>query len=124
MKLTETKKTLYDGLETQELYDNTFNVNDHTFKLSAILDNKIVRLKELIPREDFSEIVKGLKFQTNENSDFKKDFKDFDFGEFYKSDDGLAVYFTIKSDQLYIFSFGEKQPARYILCLEAVYILN
>ena len=125
MKLLENKKILYDGLENQELYTKTFDVKNNNFKLSKILINKIEHLKKQIPKEDFLEIVKELEFQTIVNSDFVKYFKDLNLvEELYQSKDGLSIYYIIKENQLYIFSFGEKQPGRYILYLEAGYFIN
>ncbi|MEW5675964.1 hypothetical protein ABGT15_06585 [Flavobacterium enshiense] len=125
MTLIENKKLLYDGVENEELFSGFFNVNDLRFTLSEMITNEIANLKKHISEEDFSKITQELKFQTNENSEFVRHFKDLRFFEdFYKSDEGLSVYFLNKDNCLYIFSFGEKQPGRYILNLEAVYAKN
>ncbi|MGX7666024.1 hypothetical protein [Flavobacterium pedocola] len=122
MTLLENKKLLYDGLENDELYTGIFNVNNHNFTLSEITIQEIAGLKKHISEEDFSKITQELKLQTIENSEFAKHFKDLPFFEdFYRSNDGLSVYFLMKENHLYIFSFGEKQPARYILNVEAIY---
>lgn len=125
MTLLENKKLLYDGVENEELFRGFFNVNDLNFTLSEIITNEIANLKKHVSEEDFSKITQELKFQTIENSEFVRHFKDSSFFEdFYKSDEGLSVYFLKKDNCLYIFSFGEKQSGRYILNLEAVYATN
>ncbi len=123
MKHIDNKAKLYDGLENQELYTTVFNIKNNVFTLPDILINKIADLKHQISNEDFLRIVKESKFQTNENSDFKKYFKDIDVEEFYQSEEGLSVYFVIKDKRLYLFSFGEYQPARYMMYLESVWEL-
>jgi hypothetical protein len=123
MKLIENKEKVYDGQENQELYATVFNVKNNVFTLPAILINTIEHLKDQISNEDFLKIVKESKFQTDKNSDFKKHFKDFDFEEYYQSQEGLSVYYVIKDNLLYLFSFGEYQPTRYMLFIESVWEL-
>lgn len=114
MKRIANKKYLYDGLENQELYATIFTENGLQFKLPEILDNNIKDLKNQIPTEDFLTIVKESGFQSTENLISK---------DFYQSEEGLSLYYVIKENLLYIFSFGEKQPARYILNTESVWEL-
>lgn len=121
IKLIKNKELLFDGAENQELHTIAFKITKDSFKLSEISKNKFEGLKNYILEEDFLIIIKQCRFQTNENSDFQKYFKDFDFGEYYKSEENLEVYYFIKNDILYVFSFGEKQPARYMLYLEGIW---
>jgi hypothetical protein len=129
MKRILDRQLLYDGLESQQLYDDEiFTIHGSKFTLSKILGNNILELKTLISNHDFLQLIAESEFQTNENSEFRKAFKDlphvFDDSEFYLSkDDGLALYYAITDNLLYLFSYGEKQPARYMLYSEGVWEL-
>lgn len=78
-------------------------------------------LKDTITEKEFSEITK----RYNSNSEFLKYFEDYKFKKIpYKSEENLDLYFLMKTNILYLFSFGEKQPGRYMLFPEGVCEFN
>jgi hypothetical protein len=114
------KQILYDGLETEKLYQMIFEVCDITFKISNFTENPVDKLKTLISNDHFSQLAALY----NSNSEFLKYFKDYPFDKIpLKSEENLSLYFLLKNNSLYLFSFGEKQPGRYMLFLEGVWDL-
>ncbi|MFP9113294.1 hypothetical protein ACLI1A_05095 [Flavobacterium sp. RHBU_3] len=121
MKRLESKRLLYDGMDTDGFYQRNHDITGLVFNIKDIIENRIEKLKGRISQEVFLKITAECGFRTNANDDFAKHFKDFDFGEFYLSNEGLELYYIISNSVLYIFSFGESQPARYKLYLEGVW---
>ena len=120
MRALENKKILYDGLETEELYKTTFQVNNIIFKISDFKDNSMDKLKNIISNDDFRQIAELY----NSNSEFLKYFKDYKFDKIIlKSEENLLIYYLSRQDKIYLFSFGEKQPGRYMLFLESIWTL-
>ena len=118
MRELENKKILYDGLETEELYKTTFQVNNIIFKISDFKDNSVDQLRDIISNDDFRQIEEFF----NSNSEFLKYFKDYKFDKIpLKSEENLSIYYLLQEDKIYLFSFGEKQPGRYMLFLEGIW---
>lgn len=120
MKNNINKIILYDGVFENGLQNRVFSASNITFKLSDIVSNEFVKLKN--NKHLFSEIVKYFDFQNKQENSFLKHFKEMEF-DFYQSKDGLSLYFLEIENVLYIFSFGEKQPGRYVLNLEGSHSL-
>jgi hypothetical protein len=119
---------LYDGLETKELYDTVFPVYEYAFPVKEMLRGKFLGLRPRLSDSEFSQMVTASGFVSKENSDFKKNFSkkfpeyQFDQEEYYTAADGLTLYYDILNDSLiFLFSFGEVQPARYVLYSEGVW---
>lgn len=115
MKHIATKETLYDGIENQELYSTIFSSNNYSFKLPEILDNKIGDLKHTVSNEDFVQMASESGWQPIQFLDFE---------ESYISYMGLFLYYVINGNLLHVYSFGERQPGRYVLTLEGVWENN
>jgi hypothetical protein len=131
MNLIQSRIQLYDGLETQELYNMVFPVYDYVFPLKETIRNQFIDLKPRLSNSEFSELVTSSGFETNENSRFderfRQEFPDYQFGsgEHYASPDGLQLYWKILNDELlFLFSFGEVQPARYQFFSEGVWRID
>lgn len=121
MRKLENKKILYDGLETEELYQKDFEVYGIMFKIPDFMENSIEKLKNSISNEDFGQIEELY----SSNSEFLKYFKDYKFDKLpLKSEENLSIYYLLSYNKIYLFSFGEKQPGRYMLFLEGVWDLN
>ncbi|WP_415327930.1 hypothetical protein [Chryseobacterium sp. MMS23-Vi53] len=72
-------------------------------------NNPLRELKKEIDAENFNLIIKENKFNLINN-----------FIEKYTSENGLEIYYLKKNDFIFLFSYGEYQPGRYILFLEAI----
>lgn len=118
MRKLENKKILYDGFETEELYLKTFEEYNIIFKIADFINNPIGKLKSIISNENFAKIEELY----SSNSEFLKYFKDFKFNNIpMVSEENLSIYYLIEKKIIYLFSFGEKQPGRYMLFLEGVW---
>ena len=112
---------LFDGLETEELYQRDFEVHGIKFKIPDLMENSIEKLKKSISTEEFGQIEEAY----SSNSEFLKYFKDYKFDKLpLKSAENLSIYYLLRDSKIYLFSFGEKQPGRYMLFLEGVLELN
>ncbi|WP_299183552.1 hypothetical protein [uncultured Chryseobacterium sp.] len=105
---------LFDGFE-DDLYNQEFQLKGNqgmrTIEMESIYKNDFEKLKEKIPESNFNAIIKDL--------DIIKHTEMFDS---YKScDDQLEMYYLIDGNDLFIFSHGERQPARYQLYFEGLY---
>lgn len=100
LKKTSPRQCLYDGQESQELYSRLFHIENISFKISDILNSSFRKLSSSITENQFGILEK-------------------DFGS--TSLEGLDIYYLIESQVVYLFSFGEIQPARYLLFFEATY---
>lgn len=81
------EELLYDGCESQDLYERVFKVHDITFKITDFINNSLSKV-------------------------------------FYQPEEHFLVYYLVKSNRLYIFSYGEKQPSRYLLFFLGVYPIS
>jgi len=73
-------------------------------------NNPLRDLKKEIDDESFETIVRESEF-TVRNS----------FIEKYVSEEGQKIHYLKNNDLLYLFSYGEYQPGRYMLFLEDLY---
>ena len=111
-KYTQSKKCiLFDGNE-EELYKKVFEfcVNNNQYNVK-VLDFINLPLLNLQNSPSFNKLINDGKFVL-ENS----------FINQYKSTENLNVYFFKNENIVFIFSFGEFQPTRYILYLESIWI--
>jgi len=103
------KQKLFDGDE-HECLQQVFEIEDQKIKLIDFYNNPLRALKEEIDSESFETIVKQNNFEINSG-----------FIEKYTSEKGLEIHYLIINDMIYLFSYGEYQPARYILSLEGIW---
>lgn len=112
------RKELFDGLESKLHEIANFNIkgekNDRNINIWTIIRNEFEDLEPIIGQKDFYKIIEDLEIKINTNM----------FISYLSKDSGLDLFFTVVENDLFIFSLGEKQPARYQLFLEAVYTLD
>lgn len=118
--IEKNRRELYDGLESEELYNKVLAKG---IELKDILNNNFSNLKEKLNSEDFKIIMDLIKTKPSKDTFFCKFFpnKAKDDANYY-SLEGLSLYYSIANDNiLEIFSFGELQPSRYILYNEGIF---
>ncbi|MEJ5049599.1 hypothetical protein WH221_07150 [Chryseobacterium culicis] len=104
-----TRQKLFDGDE-QECLKEIFEIENQKIKLIDFYNSPLRDLKKEIDNESFETIVResGLNVKNT-------------FIEKYVSEEGLEVHYLKKNDGIYLFSYGEFQPGRYMLFLEGIY---
>lgn len=100
---------LFEGSE-QDCSKQTFNVYGEEVRLSNFYNTPLRYLENKIGTADFKCITQreNLKLEGN-------------IYDIYKTPDGLEAYFFLTEHFIYIFSFGEYQPARFILKIESLW---
>jgi|GEM_PF-92372 len=106
------RQLLFDGDE-RECVNKVFEVNRQKIRLVDFYDHPLKELKRETDRESFDLMVEENGFKQINN-----------FIEKYISEKGLEVYYLKKNDLIYLFSYGEYQPGRYMLFLEDIRIWN
>jgi hypothetical protein len=104
-----TRQKLFDGDE-QECLKEIFEIENQKIKLIDFYNSPLRDLKKEIDDESFETIVRESKFNVRNS-----------FIEKYVSEEGLEVHYLKKNDMIYLFSYGEFQPGRYMLFLEGIY---
>ncbi|MDQ1161405.1 hypothetical protein QE422_001773 [Chryseobacterium sp. SORGH_AS 447] len=107
-----TRQKLFDGDE-QECLKEIFEIENQKIRLIDFYNNPLRDLKKELAGEIFDTIVRENNFNVKNS-----------FMEKYRSEEGLEVHYLIKDDILYLFSFGEFPPGRYMLFLESIYHYN
>ncbi len=111
MKQISTSQLLYDGLETDELYAQTFAINiggqQIAFRISDFTQNRFSpeRLRDVFTESELQRVVKASRLAPTSMGNYQAD--------------GLDAYYLCTEEAVLILSFGEFQPARYILSLES-----
>ncbi|MET3036854.1 hypothetical protein ABXT08_12165 [Chryseobacterium sp. NRRL B-14859] len=107
------KEKLFDGLE-EDMIKFSFTLNGKEIKISEFLNNSLRNLvkDEGVSQEDFEKIVEAGNFE-KKGTLIKN----------YYSQEHLEIYYLINNGQIYLFAFGEFQPARYILYIEGAWYL-
>lgn len=100
---------LFDGSE-QECLEQIFNVNGKDIKLINIYNNSLRYLRQEIDIADFDLIVQKEELKLGGN-----------ICDIYTTHRGLEAYFWLDHDNIYIFSFGEYQPSRFMLTIESIW---
>lgn len=108
-KIEITRQKLFDGDEEKCLQE-VFEIENQKIKLIDFYNNPLRDLKKEIDEESFDIIVKEDKFHVIAG-----------FIEKYTSEEGLEIHYLKKNDSIYLFSYGEYQPARYMLFLEGIW---
>ena len=104
-----TRQKLFDGDE-QECLKKIFEIENQKIKLIDFYNSPLRDLKKEIDGESFDTIVRESKLNVKNT-----------FIEKYVSEEGLEIHYLKKDDILYLFSYGEFQPGRYILFFEGIY---
>lgn len=118
MKQLKTRELLYDGMEGESLYNESHYFFGRNFTMTEILRNPFARLKRKIENEAYEKIISDAGF-TSVSSFFKP--MEENEKELYRSQNGLSLYYVTHLHMLFVFSFGETQPARYLLYCEGVW---
>ncbi len=105
----QTKQKLFDGDEG-ECLQKVFQVDDQKVSLTDFYNNPLRALKKEIDAESFDKVIEESKFNRINN-----------YNEIYTSEERLEVHYLIKNEMIYLFSYGEYQPGRYMLFLEGVW---
>lgn len=105
----QTKQKLFDGDEG-ECLQKVFQVDDQKISLTDFYNNPLRALKKEIDAESFDKVIEESKFNLINN-----------YNEIYTSEEGLEVHYLIKNEMIYLFSYGEYQPGRYMLFLEGLW---
>lgn len=105
----QTKQELFDGDE-RECLQKVFQVDDQKISLTDFYNNSLRALKKEIDAESFDKVIEESKFNQINN-----------YNEIYTSEEGLEVHYLIRNEMIYLFSYGEYQPGRYMLFLEGVW---
>ncbi|MDN4028416.1 immunity protein Tsi6 family protein [Chryseobacterium gambrini] len=106
------RQLLFDGDERQ-CVNKVFEVNRQKIKLIDFYNHPLKDLKKQTDRESFDLMVEENSFKQINN-----------FIEKYISEKRLEIYYLKKNDLIYLFSYGEYQPGRYMLFLEDIRIWN
>ncbi|MGH1517943.1 hypothetical protein [Chryseobacterium sp. JK1] len=107
-KIEISRQKLFDGEE--ECLPTIFEIENQRISLAEFYNNPLRNLKKEIDGESFESMVEGSKFSLSNR-----------FIEKYTSENGLEVYYFKSDDMIYLFSYGEYQPGRYLLFLEGIW---
>ncbi|WP_300490051.1 hypothetical protein [Flavobacterium sp.] len=120
MKQLKTRELLYDGMEGESLYNESHYFFGRNFTMTEILRNPFARLKRKIEIENeaYEQIISDAGFTSV--SSFFKHLEETEEVQ-YRSQNGLSLYYVTHLHMLFVFSFGETQPARYQLYCEGVW---
>ncbi|ANF52008.1 hypothetical protein A0O34_16470 [Chryseobacterium glaciei] len=103
------RQKLFEGDEEKCLKE-VFEIENQDIKLIDFYNNPLRDLKKEIDNESFDTIVKENEFTERKS-----------FIEKYLSEEGLEIHYLKKNDAIYLFSYGEYQPGRYMLFLEGIW---
>lgn len=103
------RQKLFDGNEEKCLKED-FEIKNQKIKLIDLYNSPLTALKNEIDNTRFDIIVKESQFNLIKS-----------FTEKYISADGLEIYYLKNNDMIFLFSYGEYQPGRYMLFLEGVW---
>lgn len=108
-----TRMKIFDGIEDglkNFHHEVLFNQNRYSFGIEDFYRHPLKELKNEISILDFDTIIlDGNHKMINK------------FIISYKSNENLNIYYAKKDNYIFIFSFGEYQPARYMIFLESIW---
>ena len=104
-----TRQKLFDGDE-QECLKEIFEIENQKIKLTDFYNSPLRDLRKEIEGENFNTITRENEYNIRNS-----------FIEKYISEEGLEIHYLKKDDIIYLFSYGEFQPGRYILFFEGIY---
>ena len=103
------RQKLFDGDEEKCLKE-VFEIKNQIITLADFYNNPLRALQKSIDDETFYAIIKEGNFNLINT-----------FNEKYVSEEGLEINFFYNNGAIYLFSYGEYQPGRYILYLEGIW---
>lgn len=102
------RRKLFDGDEEKAL-KHVFAIENQAFKLIDFYNHPLRELKKQIRDQSFDIIIKESQFSLVNS-----------FVEKYLSENGLEIHYVKRNEAIYLFSYGEYQPGRYLLFLEGI----
>lgn len=128
-KHLENKKVLFDGVFTNEIYSpKSISLSSGKILNFSPKDFEGKKLKIFfteISEEDKQRILSEGDISNTPPSYLSQYMKEDDLKslnyEYYSSEPHLNVEYLIKDNFLLLFTFGEKQPSRWVLVLEGVW---
>ncbi|REC62495.1 hypothetical protein DRF65_10405 [Chryseobacterium pennae] len=90
-----TKQELFDGEEEKAL-QKVFDIDYKKTSIKDFYNNPLRALKKEIDEESFDKVIEESKFTFINN-----------YNEKYISEEGLEVYYLIRNELIYLFSYGE-----------------
>lgn len=106
------RQKLFDGLEEKCLQE-VFEIKNLKIKLTDFYNSPLTALKKETNNTNFDTLIKESKFNLINS-----------FTEKYISEDGLEIHYLKNNDMIFLFSYGEYQPGRYMLFLESIWYYN
>lgn len=104
-----TRQKLFDGDEEKCLKE-VFEIKNRIITLTDFYNNPLRALQKVIDDKSFYTIIKEGNFNLMNS-----------FNEKYISEEGLEINYFYDNGMIFLFSYGEYQPGRYILFLEGVW---
>jgi hypothetical protein len=110
------RKNIFDGIEDNlNKFSYKINIVDkkYSFTVNDFYNNSLEELENKISKNDFNKIIDCEKYKIINS-----------FRKVYKSKENLDLYFKKIDNLIFIFSFGEFQPARYNIYFECIWIME
>lgn len=126
-------QVLYDDIYMDE--DQEFNLiieeeKNIKFKISDLINNSFKSIEDFLSKTDLSTIVEKGEIKNNVPEYIKRLISENEYADlmknvkYYKSESHLGLNYLIKNNLLLLFTYGEKQPSRWMLILENVWKLK
>lgn len=109
-KIDISRQKLFDGDEAKGLKE-IFEIGNQRISFIDFYNSPLRELKKEMDKESFDRMIEESGFNPMNG-----------FLEKYLSEDGLEINYLKKNDIIYLFSYGEYQPGRYMLFLESMYL--
>ncbi|WP_315056641.1 hypothetical protein [Chryseobacterium indoltheticum] len=129
-KLIDNKsQVLYDGFcaELNQEFNIIIGEENIAFKISDLINNSFKNIKDFLSKNDLEIILEKGEIKNNVPEYIKRFISENEYTDliknanYYKSESHLALNYFVKNDLLLLFTYGEKQPSRWILILENVW---
>ncbi|WP_126651689.1 hypothetical protein [Chryseobacterium aureum] len=129
-KLIDNKsQVLYDGIcaELNHEFNIILGEENITFKISDLINNSFKNIEDFLSKNDLEIIVEKGEIKNNIPGYIKRLISENEYADlmknanYYKSESHLGLNYLMKNNLLLLFTYGEKQPSRWILILENVW---
>lgn len=108
------REKIFDGIESEflkKVFKQNIDGKIISFSARDFYNNPLRDLKNEISNNEFDMLISTEKFSKEKN-----------FFENYKSQENLNVYYMVKEGKIFIISFGEFQPARFLIFIESIWV--
>lgn len=120
---------LYDGLFSK--INNEYKITVHNgilpFNLMDVSKNSLQNLFQNLSEEDKKRVIKEGQLKNELPSYYKNFITEEEYNKlaltapYFKSEMHLSLNYLIKENFLILFTYGEKQPSRWILVVEGIW---